>query len=276
MKRDYDSRGRLVLEYVKIDDEDIFEGDRQTMEGFLEKLRCDTYKGFNLLFGNIFCHINNNNKNFLRVYQDRNWLERPDIRKRPMIPMQRQKAHGMSNGNVDEWSKVFRGRYEFFKLYIKKQNEAADLKLDQDSTKLKEFMEEYTEDLFSLMQNDQQETWSLVQRTDYPIFLEKIYSGRFVRNNFNNFATVSTQVLLIHKSGQCLISEQQYEHRQEMWRRYLQQFSICNVNPCRYTISNKVSIEFKVDIPQFKVEPGKSVKVIKADSQKREQNADDI
>ena len=60
----------------------------------------------------------------------------------------------MSNGNVDEWSKVFRGRYEFFKLYIKKQNEAADLKLDQDSTKLKEFMKEYTEDLFSLMQND--------------------------------------------------------------------------------------------------------------------------
>ena len=56
MEREYESRGHLVLEYVKIDDEDIFVGDRQTMEGFLERLRCDTYKGFNLLYGNIFDH----------------------------------------------------------------------------------------------------------------------------------------------------------------------------------------------------------------------------
>ena len=45
-----------MLDYVKIGDEDIFEGDRQTMLGFLERLRCDVYKGFNLLYGNIFDH----------------------------------------------------------------------------------------------------------------------------------------------------------------------------------------------------------------------------
>ena len=28
MQRPYESRGSLVLEYVKIDDEDVFEGDR--------------------------------------------------------------------------------------------------------------------------------------------------------------------------------------------------------------------------------------------------------
>ena len=54
MKRNYESRGRLVLEYVKINDEDIFEGDRMPIETFMERLRCDTYKGFNLLYGNLF------------------------------------------------------------------------------------------------------------------------------------------------------------------------------------------------------------------------------
>lgn len=88
VKKDYDSRGRLVLEYVMIDDEDIFEGDRQTMEGFLEKLRCDTYKGFNLLFGNIFNRERRlSDHGALKVYQDQNWLERPSINKRPVIAM---------------------------------------------------------------------------------------------------------------------------------------------------------------------------------------------
>ena len=54
MKRNYESRGRLVLEYVKINDEDIFEGDRMPIETFMERLRCDMYKGFNLLYGNLF------------------------------------------------------------------------------------------------------------------------------------------------------------------------------------------------------------------------------
>lgn len=54
LERKYESRGNLVLEYVKIDDMDIFEGDRQRIEGFMERLRCDTYKGFNLLYGNLF------------------------------------------------------------------------------------------------------------------------------------------------------------------------------------------------------------------------------
>ena len=42
-----------MLEYVKIGDEDIFDGDRQTIESFMERLRCDSYKGFNFVFGNL-------------------------------------------------------------------------------------------------------------------------------------------------------------------------------------------------------------------------------
>ena len=117
-----------MLDYVKIGDEDIFEGDRQTMLGFLERLRCDVYKGFNLLYGNIFDHDQSRADNgTLKVYQDKNWFERPHISLRPSVCMTRSQAHGMSNGNVDGWSKVTRGRYEFFKLQLKKENEAAGL-----------------------------------------------------------------------------------------------------------------------------------------------------
>ena len=59
-EKTYESRGSLVIDYVKIDDEDIFEGDRMTMMTFLERLRCDSYKGFNLIYGNIFDHQDKN------------------------------------------------------------------------------------------------------------------------------------------------------------------------------------------------------------------------
>ena len=125
IKRTYESRGALVLDYVKIGDEDIFEGDRMSLESFMERLQCDSYKGFNLLFGNIFDHDKSHQDNGqLKVYQDKNWLERPDIHLRPPILMKRQQAHGMSNGDVDTWMKVVRGRYDFFKLHLRKENEA--------------------------------------------------------------------------------------------------------------------------------------------------------
>lgn len=60
-----------MLDFVKIGDDDIFEGDRMSMESFLERLRCDTYKGFNLLYGNLFDHDKRRADNgFLKVYQD--------------------------------------------------------------------------------------------------------------------------------------------------------------------------------------------------------------
>ena len=69
LEREYESRESLVMEYVKIGDEDIFEGDRQSMESFLERLRCDTYKGFNLLYGNVFDHDRSRPDNgLLKVY----------------------------------------------------------------------------------------------------------------------------------------------------------------------------------------------------------------
>ena len=126
--------------------------------------------------------------------------------------MQQRKAHGMSNGNVNEWAKVRRGAYDFFKLHLKKENLAEDQDLAADKQKLHSFMEEYSEELHTMMSNEEQETWSLVQRTDGWTAAEKLMSSRFVRNNYANFATVSTQILLIHRSGECLVTEHSYQH----------------------------------------------------------------
>ena len=127
LKREYESRGSLVLEYVKIGDEDIFEGDRQTIEGFMERLRCDSYRGFNLVYGNLYKPAEAQklaDTGILKYYQDQNWVERPDINERPVLGLPMNKAHGMSNGSVNDWPKVIRGRYEFFKLFCKKEKEA--------------------------------------------------------------------------------------------------------------------------------------------------------
>lgn len=53
--RKYDSRGFLVLEYVKINDPDI--KDKMTMLEYDSVLRTGTYRGFNLVFGNIFKNL---------------------------------------------------------------------------------------------------------------------------------------------------------------------------------------------------------------------------
>lgn len=165
MKRDYESRGSLVLDFVKIDDEDIFEGDRMPMSTFMERLRCDKYKGFNLLYGNIFDHDKSRgaDSGTLKVYQDQNWIERPDIHMRLPLLMRRTQAHGLSNGDVDKWMKVVRGRYEFFKIHLRKENEAEKLKFGtasaasaSDKDKLRRFMEDYSEELHSMMIDDTQ------------------------------------------------------------------------------------------------------------------------
>ena len=124
--------------------------------------------------------------------------------------MQQRKAHGISNGNINEWPKVRRGTYDFFKLHLKKEQVAEVQDLAADKKKLQSFMEEYSEELHTLMINDEQEAWSLVQRTDGWTAAEKMMSARFVRNSLNNFATVSTQILMIHRSGECLVTEHSY------------------------------------------------------------------
>ena len=88
-----------------------------------------------------------------------------------------------------------------------------------------------------------------MQKTDNSRLFEKMVSARFVRNNALNFATVSTQTLIIHKSGQCLVTEHQYRHSEQYWRRLLQPVACCKINPAKYNISNHVSLFFEVEMP---------------------------
>ena len=60
--------------------------------------------------------------------------------------------------------------------------------------------------------------------------------------------------MMIHRSGECLITEHSYAHSLQMWRRLLQPFSMCNINPAKYTISKHVSIFFQVEVPERQAE----------------------
>jgi uncharacterized protein with NRDE domain len=53
-KRNYMSRGFVVMEFVKINDPDIPKENKISYEGFLSKMYNGTFKGFNVIFGNIF------------------------------------------------------------------------------------------------------------------------------------------------------------------------------------------------------------------------------
>jgi len=50
----YESRGKLVLGYVKLNDPSIKEKEFRDLSEFHEALDTKTYKGFNLVFGNVF------------------------------------------------------------------------------------------------------------------------------------------------------------------------------------------------------------------------------
>ena len=52
-KIEYESRGTLVMDFVKINDDDIPEEDKITIEDFQWKLYEGKFRGFNFIFGNI-------------------------------------------------------------------------------------------------------------------------------------------------------------------------------------------------------------------------------
>jgi hypothetical protein len=73
-------------------------------------------------------------------------------------------------------------------------------------------MEDFGKRIHKVMLNDREQPWALIQPTDYYKCCEWHMSGIFKRNSLFNDATVSTQIMIIHKSGQALITEHSYEH----------------------------------------------------------------
>lgn len=63
----------------------------------------------------------------------------------------------------------------------------------------------YSKNLHSIMLDTRLQPFATLQQTDESAILERSISGMFVTKQLNNFATVSTTTLVVHKSGNCII-----------------------------------------------------------------------
>ena len=126
----------------------------------------------------------------------------------PAVLIESSHVHGCSNGNFNKWEKVKVGKQVFLQKYEQAEKDVKEVGTDQ--AKLEQFMTEFSDELHTMMLNDRFNDFSDVE-SGYPWHFEKHGSSIFARNTFN-FATVSTQVLVIHKSGLAMISESIYRH----------------------------------------------------------------
>lgn len=114
LKKDYTSRGFLVFEYVKINDPGIPADKKLTLDGYLNKMYNGTFKGFNVVFGNIRDYLGVKSGGIipretgrLRHYSDPNL---PDGNKfEAPCGLAPRKAHALSNSlkaDDNNWPKV--------------------------------------------------------------------------------------------------------------------------------------------------------------------------
>lgn len=154
-------------------------------------------------------------------------------------------AHGLSNGKLNEWTKVLNGRDQF-QTHLKQLEKAAD---EVPSEELPKLMQAYSQVIQERVMSDTTlQSGKNVQRTDTSYSLEKALSGVFCTNQWNNFATVSTTVLMVHSSGTCSVSEFSYTHR----HRYLT-YLLGTCMRRLYSVSNRATYTFKMNVD--KVQP---------------------
>jgi len=122
--------------------------------------------------------------------------------------------------------------------------------LDIDETNkqtLERFMDHFAQRLFAVMQNEAMQPWGLVQQTEFTRLAEWHQSGIFKRHSLQSGATVSTQVLIIHKSGNTLVSETMYEHGTNWFRRFAALWPCCKcIAPPEYRVKQKTSLFFEL------------------------------
>ena len=105
---------------MKINDPDIAPGLKMSLEKFLSLMYDGTFKGFNILFGNILDSIESDRKRCgtLRVYTDPNLPDEVKKFAKPATLVQ-QTVHGLSNGGINVWNKVLVGKQNFFKVFLR-------------------------------------------------------------------------------------------------------------------------------------------------------------
>lgn len=147
-------------------------------------------------------------------------------------------CHGLSNGAINQWNKVYLGRSNF-----EKEVQFAEQEVKfAGPNEVPKFMKAFSNALLTVMLNEKRQKGNNVQLTDEPFVVESALSSIFVNNFVNNHATVSTTILIVHKSGQCRIDEYSYSHRNQylMWF-----FSKCVK---RWWINRHSSYEFQLDV----------------------------
>ena len=104
----YVTRGNLILEYVKIRDKSINDSEKlyKSIEEYEENSFGLLYRGFNIVYGNV---LTGN----LKYYQFKNSNNESSM---SPIELNKDCIYGMSNGGIDLWDKVERGKSKFKKL----------------------------------------------------------------------------------------------------------------------------------------------------------------
>ncbi|CDW75329.1 UNKNOWN [Stylonychia lemnae] len=226
--KNYGSRGHLVIEYVKINDASIQNKKFKSESDYEKNLFTIVTRGFNIVYGNVFSRK-------FKYFQYKNTDERL---MKESIDLEAGKIYGLSNGGLDQWDKVIRGKQLFEEI-----SEQAEIELvrSQDNDKqeiIQEKMQILSKDLIQLMKNDTKSHWGSVQSgTGYPKIWEFINSSIFACNNLANFCTVSTSIFILHKSNQACFLEQRYRHNSAFLSKLGSSLNICRP---RYDVATEV------------------------------------
>lgn len=148
------------MEYVKINDPDIPKTQKLTLDVFLSKMYDGVFKGFNLIFGNVFDQYDPDTKvtknGVLRWYKNINPEGKQAFESAHTLPT--NKPHGISNGIMNNWAKVINGRYEFFHAFLRAEKKIKGV----PACELQDFMHDFADELYTVMQNDQHQPWYVI------------------------------------------------------------------------------------------------------------------
>ena len=185
-------------------------------------LALDT-RGFNIVYGNVWTG------DFF-YYQNKNDGQIPQ----PPVKLLKNKVYGLSNGTLDEWDKVERGK-DLFQGIMEKAEEEITQFTDPSEYLVNALGSTLMTDL---LMNDQKASWSRIQTgSGYPKIWEFLNSSIFVRNTLANFCTVSSTVFCLHKSGKAIFHEQRYRHSNN---KCMQLLSSLNMKTADYAITTEV------------------------------------
>jgi uncharacterized protein with NRDE domain len=107
----YSSRGFLVIDFVKVNDPDIKDKNFHSLEDYEKNLMSIETRGYNIIYGNVHTGL-------FKYYQYHNNPDGVRHMIKPLI-LERGYVYGMSNGSLDEWDKVERGKAIFQDLIEK-------------------------------------------------------------------------------------------------------------------------------------------------------------